>query len=92
MYLRPCFPSEILIINNNYTIILTFTFIVSEYLVGDDVLVAPVVIEGATQKEVVLPPGEWLSSLDSQTYTGPHKLNFTVELHQLLYFTRVTAL
>ncbi len=35
-----------------------------EYLLGDELLVAPVVTAGATSREVLLPPGRWLGFFD----------------------------
>ncbi|KAF2354194.1 Glycoside hydrolase family 31 [Trinorchestia longiramus] len=61
-----------------------------QYLLGDDVLVAPVVVEGAVEKEVVLPPGDWVANVDGVTYSGPGKVVFTdVTLDKLVYLTRV---
>lgn len=45
-----------------------------EFLVGPNVLVAPVVAAGATEREVVLPPGSWWG-LDGD---GPHEGRLTV--------------
>ena len=39
-----------------------------EYLLGDDLLVAPVVDMGATGRDVWLPPGEWVDFWDAVTY------------------------
>jgi len=45
--------------------------IADSYLVGDDLLVAPVVTEGAQSRDVYLPQGTWRSYWDDQElYTG----------------------
>jgi len=48
----------------------------SEYLLGEEVLIAPVTEIGATEKVVVFPPGVWLSSLDGKDYEGPAQITF----------------
>jgi len=42
----------------------------TEFLVGQQLLTAPVYIEGALMREVYLPEGEWMSYWDGQAYTG----------------------
>lgn len=42
-----------------------------QFLLGADLLVAPVVTEGASQREVVLPPGSWFHVWSGDEYTGP---------------------
>ena len=39
-----------------------------EYLFGPDLLVAPVVTEGTTARDVWLPPGKWVNFWDATTY------------------------
>ena len=41
-----------------------------EYLFGDDLLVAPVVTRGATSRQVLLPPGDWVDYWDGTLYQG----------------------
>jgi alpha-D-xyloside xylohydrolase len=41
-----------------------------QYLFGDDLLVAPVLTEGATSRTVVLPPGDWIDWWDGTVYAG----------------------
>ncbi|KAA0203921.1 hypothetical protein HAZT_HAZT003490 [Hyalella azteca] len=60
-----------------------------QYLLGDDIVVAPITEEGATEKEVVLPPGDWVANVDGATYTGPATVLFTgVTLDKFVYLTR----
>ena len=42
-----------------------------EYLLGPDLLVAPVTTEGATSREVYFPPGEWFHVFTGERVTGP---------------------
>jgi alpha-D-xyloside xylohydrolase len=41
-----------------------------EYLFGSSILVAPLLHEGATGRDVYLPPGTWLDYQDGKTHTG----------------------
>lgn len=42
-----------------------------EFMLGPDVLVAPVVTQGANKVSVYLPAGEWVQVFGTQTFTGP---------------------
>jgi alpha-glucosidase (family GH31 glycosyl hydrolase) len=62
----------------------------SEFLLGEDILVAPVLDEGAISRDIYLPTGQWDDKLRSRTIIGPKWLkNYTVALNELAYFTRV---
>jgi alpha-glucosidase (family GH31 glycosyl hydrolase) len=62
----------------------------SEFLRGEDILVAPVLDERATSRDIYLPIGQWDDKLRSRTIIGPKWLkNYTVALNELAYFTRV---
>ncbi len=41
-----------------------------QYMFGDDLLVAPVLTRGATTRDVILPPGEWIDWWDGTVYDG----------------------
>ena len=41
-----------------------------EYLLGDDLLVAPLLEENATSREVYLPEGMWFDFFDGTEYVG----------------------
>ena len=63
----------------------------SEFLLGDDILVAPVLELGARARDIYLPSGTWNDTLRGGQVEGKKWLtNYTVELHELAYFTRVT--
>ena len=63
-----------------------------EFLVGDQILVAPVVDQGARQRSIYLPPGSWLDNLNNVTVEGGMWLmNFLVDIDELAYFTKVTS-
>ena len=42
-----------------------------EYLLGDALLVAPLLEENAQSRQVYLPEGQWTDFFDGQAYTGP---------------------
>jgi alpha-glucosidase len=42
----------------------------TEYLLGRDILVAPVYIQGAAGREVYLPPDNWIHLWSGMTYSG----------------------
>ena len=44
--------------------------VTDEYLLGRDILVAPVLTEGAVQREVLLPEDAWIHLFTGEAYTG----------------------
>lgn len=59
-----------------------------QFMLGDDVLVAPVVEKGHTTKQVYLPRGEWIEQNDHKTYTGPGRVTVSAPIEVLPYFVR----
>jgi alpha-glucosidase (family GH31 glycosyl hydrolase) len=60
-----------------------------QFLVGDDLLVAPVVEKGARKRDIYLPPGEWQDHWSGQTCAGPQTLeDFPAPLEILPIFHR----
>lgn len=57
-----------------------------EWLLGPDVLVAPVVVQGATSREVYFPAGCWQSPITRARYRGPVSRVVHAPLAQLPYF------
>jgi alpha-D-xyloside xylohydrolase len=41
-----------------------------QYLLGTDILVAPLMEEGTTRRDVYLPPGEWIDYQSGESYAG----------------------
>ena len=56
-----------------------------EFMMGDKLLVAPVVEKGSATRRVVLPPGRWRSD-DGQAYVGPATVEVSAPLARLPYF------
>ena len=60
-----------------------------EFLVGEEILVAPIVEQGARERDIYLPPGTWQDELRNVKVRGPQWLRkYRVELHELAYFSR----
>jgi alpha-glucosidase len=58
-----------------------------QFMLGSDVLVAPVMEQGAVQRLVVLPKGEWLYC-DGKEYEGDGTVVVSAPVERLPYFTR----
>ena len=64
----------------------------SEYLWGDDLLVAPVTRPGATHWPVYLPEGRWYDFWTQEAYDGPAGVTVTAPLDRLPLFARAGAI
>lgn len=75
-----------------------------QFMLGEDILVAPVTVKGATGRSVMLPPGLWAGeggaagcNGDTGTVRGPAELRvdagegMPVTEQQLVWFRRVVA-
>ncbi|KAI5722927.1 hypothetical protein M8J76_015795 [Diaphorina citri] len=63
-----------------------------QFLLGDSILVAPVITEGATSRQVYLPRGRWRDEADPKhpIITGPKLIpHYPAPLDVLPYFTRL---
>lgn len=63
-----------------------------EYMLGPDLLVAPVVVAGATARDVHLPPGKWIAWWDGSIHDGPADVNVAAPLGKPPLFARAGAL
>jgi alpha-glucosidase (family GH31 glycosyl hydrolase) len=57
-------------------------------MLGDDVLVAPVLEPRATSRTVVIPPGEW-RAWDGTLLSGTRNVEVKVDVSTLPFFERV---
>jgi alpha-glucosidase len=57
-----------------------------QFMMGDDLLVAPMVAKGSS-RTVLIPPGSWKGD-DGSVIVGPAQKRFEVPLARLLYFER----
>ncbi|KAG5672943.1 hypothetical protein PVAND_003030 [Polypedilum vanderplanki] len=63
--------------------------IADEYLLGDKILVAPVIEQGKTSRDVYLPIGKWRDGNDDQIYEGGKLIeNYQAPLDKLPWFIR----
>ncbi|MCB9600337.1 MAG: hypothetical protein H6720_08285 [Sandaracinus sp.] len=58
------------------------------FLLGDDLLVAPVIEEGATSREVYLPPGTWFHVWTGATYEGGQTITLDAPIGSPPVFSR----
>ncbi len=59
-----------------------------QFLLGEDILVAPVVVKGARSRSVVFPPGVWQDEA-GQKYKGPRQVTVAAPLEKLPWFVKV---
>ena len=59
-----------------------------QWLLGDDVLVAPVLDQGATGRSVLFPAGGWQREGTGAPVTGPVRADVPASLDQLPWYTR----
>jgi len=59
--------------------------VIDEFMLGDDILVAPVMKKGAMERKVVVPPGRWLAD-DGAEVVGPCEVTVSVPLARLPHF------
>ena len=59
-----------------------------QFLMGERLLVAPVVEDGVSSRKVVIPPGKWKAD-DGSVVEGPTTIEVSTPLERLPYFTRL---
>lgn len=63
---------------------------ITEYLLGDSILVAPVIKEGVQRRDIYLPTGKWHDKNYDEYHDGPTWLNnYFAPLEILPYFKKV---
>jgi len=75
------FPSDLRVVNMG-----------DEYLFGPDILVAPVMEEGATERTVYLPAGGWVDFWSDALHRGPCTVKVATPLDTLSLFIRQGAI
>ncbi|MCB9793150.1 MAG: alpha-glucosidase [Alphaproteobacteria bacterium] len=61
-------------------------------MIGDWLMIAPALVEGATTREVVLPEGRWLEWWSGAAYEGPATVEVDLRLASLPIFLRAGGL
>lgn len=61
--------------------------VTDQFLLGEDILAAPVLERGATHRSVVLPPGIWVDA-EGSSYTGGETITVPVTLTSIPWFRR----
>lgn len=64
-----------------------YEMIKDQFILGDHILVAPVVKKGERKRNVVLPKGKWKAD-NGKTFKGGRTIAIEVPLNRLPYFTR----
>lgn len=62
-----------------------------QFMFGSELLVAPVLREGATEREVYLPKGEWFDYWTGQSHRGGGRVRLPVTLASIPMFVRAGA-
>jgi len=75
-------PMELAFPGNGYELIK------DQFMLGNDILVAPVTEKGARSRKVVLPKGNWKAE-DGKTYSGGKTIEVAVPLERLPYFRKI---
>ncbi len=65
--------------------------VTDQFLLGNNILVAPVLKKGADKRRVVFPPGKWQRT-DGEIISGPCTMELPAPIDTLLWFREVTAL
>jgi alpha-glucosidase (family GH31 glycosyl hydrolase) len=61
--------------------------VTDQFLLGEDILAAPVLERGASLRRVLLPPGRWIAA-DGAEYHGPRAIDLPVTLTSIPWFRR----
>jgi len=62
--------------------------VLDQFLLGADILVAPVVEKGARKRRLVVPPGRWRGD-DGSVVSGPATVEIDVPLERLPWYRRI---
>lgn len=62
----------------------------NEFLIGDELLVAPILNPGTFERELYLPAGAWRDGIDGKQKKGPMLIpTYRVQLHEIAYFRKI---
>ncbi|XP_069120474.1 myogenesis-regulating glycosidase-like isoform X2 [Argopecten irradians] len=63
----------------------------SEFLLGNDILVAPILKKGARYRDIYLVEGQWQDMLRGSVLQAGWIRNYTADIHELPYFIRLNS-
>jgi len=63
-----------------------------QYLFGEELLVAPVHVEGATERDVYLPDGEWVHFWSGTPYEGAEEYEIAAPIDEIPVFARAGSI
>ncbi len=59
-----------------------------QYMFGDDILFAPIVERGQTEKKVYLPEGSWVLARTKEAYEGGKEYTVKAEIDEFVAFVK----
>lgn len=59
-----------------------------QYFFGEDILFAPISVQGQTQRKVYLPDGIWILTKDKTRYEGNTWVTISAEIHEFIAFVK----
>ncbi len=65
-----------------------YASVIDQFMLGSDVLVAPVMVSGQRKRDVKIPPGTWKDA-DGKSFKGPSVVTIGAELDELIWLKRV---
>lgn len=63
-----------------------------QYLVGDNMMICPIVDQGKTSRTVYLPKGKWVNFFTKEVYKGEKTYMFDVNLDETLIFIKYNSI
>lgn len=63
--------------------------IMNQFMLGDKILVAPIIEKGITKQKIQLPMGKWQSKVDNKVYEGDKIVEFEVDINTLNWFVKI---
>ncbi|PWJ50483.1 TIM-barrel domain-containing protein [Faecalicatena contorta] len=65
--------------------------IFDQYMFGDDLLVAPVISEGATFRRVYVPRGEWIHLFTGEVFKGGQLYDVKADVHEIIVLRKADS-
>ena len=62
--------------------------ITDQFIIGDKILVAPIMKKGTIERDVVLPEGLWKNEITGETVSGGVTVKVTAELNRVPVFVK----